>query len=103
MPKSKKPRKRYVSGRHPISYPAVRRRDIDDIKTQISNAETAVRIKLPRGEASYKDLSNVRDLYNCLSYSLLHRQKAIDQQEAEASLHRPLQGHARHLRSSTGG
>ncbi|MDR3897757.1 MAG: hypothetical protein Q3X95_00650 [Duodenibacillus sp.] len=49
------------------------------------SAETAVRIKLPRGEASYKDLSNVRDLYNCLSYSLLHRQKAIDQQEAEAS------------------
>ena len=85
MPKSKKPRKRYVSGRHPISYPAVRRRDIEDIKKEIMSAETAVRIKLPRGEASYTDLSQVRDLFNCLMFSLMHRQKVIDQSEADAA------------------
>ena len=85
MPKSKKPRKRYVSGRHPVSYPAVRRRDIEDIKKEIMSAETAVRIKLPRGEASYSDLSQVRDLFNCLMFSLMHRQKVIDQSEADAA------------------
>ena len=85
MPKSKKPRKKFVSGNHPIRIPGVERVKIEDIKKDISLAELAVRIKLPRGEASYKDLSNVRDLYNCLSYSLLHWQKAIDQQDAEAS------------------
>ena len=85
MPKSKKTRKRYVSGRHSISYPAIRHRDIDDIKTRISNAETAVRIKLPKGEASYSDLSQARDLFNCLMFSLMHQQKVIDQSEADAT------------------
>ena len=85
MPKSKKPRKKFVSGNHPIRIPGVERVKIEDIKKDIALAELAVRIKLPRGEASYKDLSNVRDLYNCLAFSLLHRQKAIDQQDASAS------------------
>ena len=83
MPRSKKPRKRYVSGHHPISYPAIYRRDIDDIKEQISNAELAVRIKLPRGEATYSDLSQTRDLFNCLMFSMMHRQKVIDQKDAD--------------------
>lgn len=85
MPKSKKPRKRYVSGQHAIPFPGIRRQDIDDIKTKIATAETAVRIKLPRGEASYSDLSQVRDLFNCLMFSLMHRQKVIDQSEADAA------------------
>lgn len=85
MPKSKKPRKRYVSGRHAISFPGIRRQDIEDIKKEILSAETAVRIKLPRGEASYTDLSQVRDLFNCLMFSLMHRQKVIDQSEADAA------------------
>ena len=85
MPKSKKPRKKYCSGAHAVSFPGIRRCDIDDIKAKISTAETAVRIKLPRGEASYSDLSQVRDLFNCLMFSLMHRQKVIDQSEADAA------------------
>lgn len=83
MPKSKKPRKRYVSGQHAISVPGMRLERINNIKTQIANAETALRIKLPRGEATYSDLDQVRSLFNCLMFSLMHRQKVIDQSESE--------------------
>ena len=85
MPKSKKPRKKFVSGNHPIRIPGVERMKIEDIKKDIALAELAVRIKLPRGEASYTDLSQVRDLFNCLMFSLMHRQKVIDQSDADAA------------------
>ena len=83
MPKSKSPRKKYDSRRHAVSFSGIKPKDIEDIKKQIAVAEVAVRIKLPRGEASYSDLSQVRDLFNCLMFSLMHRQKVIDQEEAD--------------------
>lgn len=86
MPKSKKPRKHFVSGRHPMRILGVERAKIDDVKNSIELAELAVRIKLPRGEASFNDLSQVRHLYNCLAFSLMHRQSVIDQKEADESL-----------------
>ena len=82
MPKAKKPRKKYVSGRHSICFPGIFKSRLDAIRRSIEEAETAVRIKLPLGEASYSDLSQVRDLFNCLMFSLMHRQKVIDQSES---------------------
>ena len=85
MPKSKPTRKKYVSGRHAVLIPGTKPCDIKDIKDQIAAAETAVRIKLPLGKASYGDLAQVRDLFNCLMFSLMHHQKAIDQGESAAA------------------
>lgn len=85
MPKTKKPRKKYCSGRHAVLIPGTKPCDIKDIKDQIAAAETAMRIKLPLGKASYGDLSQVRDLFNCLMFSLMHRQRVIDQCDADAA------------------
>lgn len=85
MPKSKPTRKKYVSGRHAVLIPGTKPCDIKDIKDQIAAAETAMRIKLPLGKASYGDLAQVRDLFNCLMFSLMHRQKVIDQGESDAA------------------
>ena len=83
MPKNKRPRKKYVSGRHPITYPGVKRAAVEDIKQQISLAEIAIRIKLPRGEATLAELCQVRDLFNCLEFSLIHRRKVISEEDQE--------------------
>lgn len=85
MPKSKKPRKKYVSGQHAISVPGMRLDRIKNIKTQIANAEIALRIKMPQGEATYSDLDQVRSLFNCLTFCLEHRKKVINQAESEAA------------------
>ena len=85
MPKSKPTRKKYVRGRHAVLIPGTKPCDIKDIKDQIAAAETAVRIKLPLGKASYGDLAQVRDLFNCTMFSLVHRQKVIDQGESDAA------------------
>lgn len=85
MPNTKKPRKKYCSGRHAVLIPGTKPCDIKDIKDQIAAAETAVRIKLPLGKASYGDLAQARDLFNCAMFSLMHRQKVIDQGESDAA------------------
>ena len=85
MPNTKKPRKKYCSGRHAVLIPGTKPCDIKDIKDQIAAAETALRIKLPLGKASYGDLAQVRDLFNCTMFSLVHRQKVIDQGESDAA------------------
>lgn len=91
MPKSKKPRKKFVSGQHAIAIRGVSPSIINNIRTEIANAEVALRIKLPRGEATYSDLDQVRSLFNCLMFCLEHRQKVINFAEAEAAANELLQ------------
>lgn len=84
MPTSKRPRKKHKQKR--IALPCIKRKDINFMRRVFRNVELAARLKLHRGECSFSDLEDIRDVLNCTVFSFMHRQAAFDQKEIDAAL-----------------
>lgn len=84
MPGTKKPRKKYKPKR--VALPSFKRTDINFMREVFRNVEIATRLKLHRGECSFSDLEDIRDVLNCTVFSFMHRQAAFDQKEIDAAL-----------------
>ena len=84
MPSSSKPRKKYRPKR--IALPSFKRKDINFMKEVFRNVELATRLKLHRGECSFSDLEDIRDVFNCTVFAFMHRQEAFDQKEIDEAV-----------------
>ena len=84
MPGTKKPRKKYKPKR--VALPSFKRTDINFMREVFRNVELAARLKLHRGECSFSDLEDIRDVFNCTVFAFMHRQAAFDQKEIDAAL-----------------
>ena len=84
MPKNKRPRKKHVPKR--IALPSFKRTDINFMREVFRNVELSARLKLHRGECSFSDLEDIRDVLNCTVFAFMHRQAAFDQKEIDGAL-----------------
>lgn len=79
--KNKAPRKHYRPKK--IALPGMQQLDVRAVKDRLRRIEFIAHERLHLGQCTKQELFDIKDLFNCLLFCIMHRQKTLDQEIAD--------------------